>query len=46
MSFQITHSRTDDRLPVERLTDALQGILIGDKGYISRSLKKNLKKKD
>ena len=38
MAFKVTHSTTDDRKSVEKLTHNLTGKLIGDKGYISQAL--------
>jgi Transposase DDE domain len=42
MAFKLTHSTTDDRIPVEKMTNGLEGKLIGDKGYISQKLFDNL----
>lgn len=38
MAFNLTSSTTDDRVPVEKMTQGLTGKLIGDKGYISQKL--------
>lgn len=38
LAFKITTANTDDRKPVDKLTQGLQGKLIGDKGYISADL--------
>lgn len=38
MAFKLTHATTDDRVPVEQMTNGLEGKLIGDKGYISQKL--------
>ncbi len=38
LAFKITKANTDDRKPVDELTQGLEGKLIGDKGYISSEL--------
>jgi len=38
MAFKLTHSTTDDRVPVSQMTQGLEGKLFGDKGYISQKL--------
>lgn len=45
MSFLLTSGNRDDRAVVEKLTQALQGLLIGDRGYIGKALKKSLEKR-
>ncbi len=45
VSFCITPGNTDDRKPVEQLTQGMWGKLSADMGYISRSLKEKLKAK-
>jgi hypothetical protein len=42
---QLTAGNVDDRMPVPHLTKKLQGLLFGDKGYISQSLFKTLLEK-
>ena len=44
MSFLLTSGNRDDRAVVEKLTQASQGLLIGDRGYIGQKLKKSLEK--
>ena len=46
MNFKLTAATEDDRAPVENLTQKLTGKLVGDKGYISKKLKENLREKD
>ena len=38
MAFKITSSTTDDRVPVDQMTQGLTGKLFGDRGYISQEL--------
>lgn len=38
MAFRMTPATTNDRLPVDQMTQGLEGKLIGDKGYISKEL--------
>lgn len=38
MAFKLTPATCDDRIPVNQLTQGLQGKLVGDKGYISQKL--------
>lgn len=38
MAFKVSTSTCDDRIPVDQLTQGVQGKLIGDKGYISEKL--------
>ena len=45
MSFKLTSGNRDDRAVVEKLTQELQGILIGDRGYIGKKLKESLAKR-
>jgi len=42
MNLKLTSAKEDDRKPVEDLTQELFGKLVGDKGYISKSLKEKL----
>ena len=42
MAFKLTKARTDDRAPINELTEGLTGNLVGDKGYISQELSENL----
>ena len=35
MAVRITPGNVDDRVPLDRLTTGLKGMLLGDKGYIS-----------
>ena len=42
MAFKLTKARTDDRAPIEELTQGLTGKMVGDKGYISKELSDNL----
>lgn len=42
MAFKVTEATTDDRVPVEDLTQGLIGKLIGDKGYIKGALSEAL----
>lgn len=44
MSFMLTPGNTDDRKPLKALFKKLQGIAIGDKGYISEKEKSELAK--
>ncbi len=44
MAFKITEGNVDDRKPVKDLMKSLMGKLIGDKGYISEKLTKELLK--
>ncbi len=37
IAFKITGENTDDRQPLQRITAALRGKGVGDKGYISPS---------
>lgn len=45
MNLKLTSAKEDDRKPVEDLTHELFGKLVGDKGYISKSLKEKLLEK-
>jgi hypothetical protein len=38
MAFKMTPATTDDRIPVDAMTQSLEGKLVGDKGYISQKL--------
>ena len=38
MAVKITAGNTDDRKPFDTMTAALEGRIVGDKGYISRHL--------
>ena len=38
MAVKITAGNTDDRKPFDTMTAALEGRVVGDKGYISRHL--------
>ena len=38
MAFKITSSTTDDRVPVDQMTQGLTGKIFGDRGYISQEL--------
>lgn len=38
MAFKITSSTTDDRIPVDQMTQGLTGKIFGDRGYISQEL--------
>lgn len=38
MAFKVTSGTTDDRAPVDLLTQTLKGKLFGDRGYISQKL--------
>ena len=38
IAFKITSSTTDDRAPVDQMTQGLTGKLFGDRGYISQEL--------
>lgn len=38
MAFKITSSTTDDRIPVDKMTQGLTGKIFGDRGYISQEL--------
>ncbi len=42
MAFRLTEATTDDRVPVEDLTQSLIGKLVGDKGYIKKALSEAL----
>lgn len=42
ISFQITQGNVDDRAPVPKMTQNVQGKIFADKGYISQPLFKNL----
>ena len=42
LAYQFSPGNTDDRVPVETMTNNLVGKLIGDKGYISQKLFKKL----
>lgn len=43
LSFRLTPGNTDDRKPLPELTKDLSGCLYADKGYLSASLKQQLK---
>ena len=45
LSFCLTPGSTDDRKPVEQLTQNLWGKLLADKGYISQRLQQKLQEK-
>jgi len=45
MNLKLTSAKEDDRKPVEDLTHELFGKLVGDKGYISKTLKEKLLEK-
>ena len=36
MAVKITAGKTDDRKPFDTITAALEGRIVGDKGYISK----------
>jgi hypothetical protein len=38
IAFKMTPANTDDRVPVDEMTQGLEGKLFGDKGYISQTL--------
>ena len=38
LAWQLTSGNTDDRKPVPKMTQKLQGLLFGDKGYLSKGL--------
>ena len=38
MAFKLTPATTDDRIPVDNMTQCLTGKLFGDRGYISQEL--------
>ena len=38
MAFKVTTGTTDDRIPVDKMTQGLTGKLFGDRGYISQEL--------
>lgn len=38
MAFKLTQATTDDRIPVDNMTQFLKGKLFGDRGYISQKL--------
>ena len=42
LALRLTPGNTDDRSPVRELTEALWGMLYGDKGYISKALHDDL----
>ena len=42
MAFKVTKATTDDRVPVDHLTQGLIGKLIGDKSYIKEALSQDL----
>lgn len=42
VSFCLTKGNVDDRAPVEKLMQNLKGLVIGDKGYLSKELEKKL----
>ena len=42
LALRLTPGNTDDRTPVPALTEALWGMLYGDKGYISKALHDDL----
>ena len=45
MAVKITAGNTDDRKPFDTMTAALEGRIVGDKGYISRHLFQELWKR-
>ena len=38
IAFKMTPANTDDRVPVDEMTQGLEGKLFGDRGYISQTL--------
>lgn len=38
MAFKLTPATTDDRIPVDKMTQSLTGKIFGDRGYISQEL--------
>jgi Transposase DDE domain len=38
IAFKMTPANTDDRIPVDEMTQGLEGKLFGDRGYISQTL--------
>ena len=38
IAFKMTPANTDDRVPVDEMTQGLKGKLFGDRGYISQTL--------
>lgn len=38
LAFKVTPGTTDDRVPVDKMTQGLTGKLFGDRGYISQEL--------
>jgi len=42
MAVKITRGNVDDREPLDRITDNLQGVIVLDKGYISKELFRKL----
>ena len=38
MAFKLTPATTDDRIPVNKMTQDLMGKIFGDRGYISQEL--------
>ena len=44
MAFCLTKGNVDDRVPLTKLFDGLQGLAAGDKGYISKEKAEKLKK--
>ena len=42
MAVKLTEATTDDRIPVDELSQGLCGKLFGDKGYISKALQEKL----
>ena len=45
MALSITQGNVDDRQPVERMTEGLEGKIFGDKGYIGQNLFEELLEK-
>jgi hypothetical protein len=45
MAVRITAGNTDDRIPVPAITKDLQGVVVADKGYISKKLFEDMYKK-
>ncbi len=46
MSIKLTPGNTDDRTVVRKMTEGLEGVLFGDKGYIGKDLKQDLENKN
>lgn len=46
LSCKVTSGNTDDRKPVKQLLKNLSGIVVGDGGYVSKSLQKELKEEN